>query len=298
MYNGVVIVNKEPGFTSHDVVAKLRGILKQKKIGHTGTLDPAAVGVLPVCLGSATKLCEHFTDKEKEYVAVMRLGAVSDTQDTSGTILAEREVAVSEAEVRAAVLSFLGGYQQTPPMYSALKVGGKKLYELARAGVEVERQPRFVAIRELAIQRVALPEVEFRLVCTKGTYVRTLCHDIGEKLGCGAVMATLCRTRAGEFGLDEALALGQIEELVASGRMAEALRPVDAFFKDLPSITVPEENLRLVKNGNRLALAQVVLDGTVTEGEEVRVYDGDGFFYGLYKYRQEQGVFAPEKMFL
>ncbi|MDR0221397.1 MAG: tRNA pseudouridine(55) synthase TruB [Lachnospiraceae bacterium] len=300
MYNGVIVVYKEAGFTSHDVVAKLRGILQQKKIGHTGTLDPAAVGVLPVCLGAATKLCEHFTDKEKEYAATMRLGMVSDTQDIGdgATVLAERQVTVSESEVEAAALSFLGGYWQTPPMYSALKVDGRKLYELARAGKEVERKSRFVEISELEILRTALPEVELRLVCAKGTYVRTLCHDIGEKLGCGAVMAALCRTRAGEFALDDALTLGQVEGLVADGRIDAAIRPVDSFFQDLPRITIAEEHLRLVMNGNKLAAAQVTMDGEIADTEQIRVYDGTGAFYGIYQYKQKEGIFTPVKMFL
>ncbi|MDE7231820.1 MAG: tRNA pseudouridine(55) synthase TruB, partial [Lachnospiraceae bacterium] len=195
MYNGIMNVYKEAGFTSHDVVAKLRGICKQKKIGHTGTLDPDAVGVLPVCFGSGTKLCDMLTDWDKEYIATLRLGLVTDTQDISGRVLLktdpEKVQAVTEEQASESVMSFLGEYDQIPPMYSALKVNGKKLYELARAGREVERKPRRVQIRELEILEMSLSAIRFRVVCSKGTYIRTLCHDIGQKLGCGGVMKAL-----------------------------------------------------------------------------------------------------------
>ena len=183
MINGIINIYKEAGFTSHDVVAKLRGIVKQKKIGHTGTLDPDAVGVLPVCFGNATKLCDMLTDKSKEYEACLLLGLETDTQDISGTVLAEHEVKVSEQEVLEAIKSFEGVYEQIPPMYSALKVNGKKLYELARQGKEVERQPRKVEISYIRILSCELPEVRFVVGCSKGTYIRTLCDDIGKKLG-------------------------------------------------------------------------------------------------------------------
>ena len=168
-------IYKEAGYTSHDVVAKLRGIVKQKKIGHTGTLDPDAVGVLPVCFGSATKLCDLMTDKSKEYETLMRLGVTTDTQDMSGTILAQSPVSVKASDVEQAILGFVGGYDQVPPMYSALKVNGRKLYELAREGREVERQPRHVDISFIRILDISLPEVRFLVGCSKGTYIRTLC---------------------------------------------------------------------------------------------------------------------------
>ena len=188
MINGIVNVYKEKGYTSFDVVAKLRGILKTRKIGHTGTLDPDAEGVLPVCLGKATKVCDLLTDKNKEYEAVMLLGKVTDTQDITGTVLREAPVAVTEDEVREAVMGFVGDYMQIPPMYSALKVNGKKLCDLARQGVTVERAPRLVQILSTEILSVDLPRVHMRVECSKGTYIRTLCQDIGEKLGCGACM--------------------------------------------------------------------------------------------------------------
>ena len=205
--SGIINVYKEKGWTSHDVVAKLRRILQQKKIGHTGTLDPEAEGVLPVCLGAGTKLCDLLTDTGKTYRAVLLLGCTTDTQDTTGTVLSSRQVTCSQEEAREAVLSFQGSYDQIPPMYSALKVQGKKLYELARAGVEVERKPRAVTIHEIRIEQMDLPEIVFTVSCSKGTYIRTLCHDIGEKLGCGGAMKALQRIRAGGFRIEESKTL-------------------------------------------------------------------------------------------
>ena len=215
MVNGIINIYKEAGFTSHDVVAKLRGIVKQKKIGHTGTLDPDATGVLPVCLGNATKLCDMLTDKSKEYEACMLLGVTTDTQDMSGQVLTRQEVCCTEEEARAAVLSFIGGYDQIPPMYSAIKVNGKKLYELARNGVEIERKPRHVEIPDITILECALPEIRFRVSCSKGTYIRALCADIGDKLGCGAAMKSLIRTRVGNFHIEDAWKLSDVEKMVA-----------------------------------------------------------------------------------
>ena len=183
MYDGIINVYKEKGFTSFDVVAKMRGILGQRKVGHTGTLDPAAEGVLPVCAGKGTRLCDMLTDRDKTYRATLLLGTETDTQDTTGTVLSEKSTDfLKEEEVRDAILSFVGDYEQIPPMYSALKVDGKKLYELAREGKVVERQARPVKIHEIIIESVKLPEVVMTVSCSKGTYIRTLCHDIGEKL--------------------------------------------------------------------------------------------------------------------
>ena len=194
MIDGFINIYKEQGFTSFDVVAKLRGILKQKKIGHTGTLDPMAEGVLLVCLGSATKMCDLLTEKNKTYTCTMLLGKTSDTEDVTGVMTDVTDVYPDEKTVRAAVMSFVGDYMQIPPMYSAIKVNGKKLYELARAGQVIEREPRSVTIHGITIQSVELPRVTFDVSCSKGTYIRSLCRDIGEKLGCGAVMEKLIRT--------------------------------------------------------------------------------------------------------
>lgn len=225
MYHGIINVYKEKGFTSHDVVAKLRGICKQKKIGHTGTLDPEAVGVLPVCLGSATKLCDMLTDKTKEYVAVLKLGVVTDTQDLTGTILEEHPVTMTEEQIREVIFSFQGDQLQIPPMYSALKVNGKKLYELAREGKEVERAARPITIHEIEILKEELPEITIRVSCSKGTYIRTLCHDIGQALLCGGAMASLTRTRVGSFQIGQAYPLAKLQQLSDEGRLSEAVLP-------------------------------------------------------------------------
>lgn len=298
MLNGVIIINKEKGFTSHDVVAKLRGILRQKKIGHTGTLDPEAEGVLPVCLGNATKLCDILTDKKKEYVAGLLLGVRTDTQDMTGTVLQEMPCTAGEEAVREAIASFLGKSLQVPPMYSALKVNGKKLYELAREGKEVERAARPVEIFELEILSVELPEVTFRVLCSKGTYIRTLCADIGEKLGCGGCMKSLNRTRVENFYIKDALTLSQVEQLRDAGRIEEFVIPVDAIFSDLSKITIRQDAAFLLENGNtcRAELLQEAV--SPTDGERFLMYHSDGRFYGIYEYVKREQLFKPYKMFI
>lgn len=299
MINGIINIYKEAGFTSHDVVAKLRGIVKQKKIGHTGTLDPDAVGVLPVCFGNATKLCDMLTDKSKEYRACMLLGETSDTQDASGTILSRTQVNVSEEEVRDAVMSFLGEYDQIPPMYSALKVNGKKLYELARQGVEIERKPRRVEIHHIKIEEINLPRVTFSVGCSKGTYIRTLCADIGDRLGCGALMETLQRTRVGNFHIEQALKLSQIEELVRENRLEEYVIAPNAVFEEYESLTVMPEFDKVLLNGNKLYFKQVrAVRKRFEDGEWIRVYASNGTFTGVYTYCEQEHCFKPYKMFL
>ena len=298
MINGILNVYKEAGFTSHDVVAKLRGICRQKKIGHTGTLDPEAVGVLPVCLGSGTKLCDMLTDKSKEYEAVLLLGQVTDTQDVTGTVLEEHEVTTDEEQAVEAIRSFVGAYEQIPPMYSALKVNGKRLYELARAGKEVERKGRPVEIHSIEILSVSLPEITFRVACSKGTYIRTLCHDIGQKLGCGGTMKSLKRTRVGIFTIDGALKLSQLEELAAQGRLEEKVIPVEAMFTELPALTVKDAFARLIENGNAFYPGQAEESVRTPDGGQVRVYDRKGRFYGIYAFSEEKERYQPVKMFL
>lgn len=302
MYNGIMNVYKEAGFTSHDVVAKLRGICKQKKIGHTGTLDPDAVGVLPVCFGSGTKLCDMLTDWDKEYIATLRLGLSTDTQDLSGQVLfkaeEERLSAVTEEEVRENLMFFLGGYEQIPPMYSALKVNGKKLYELARSGREVERRPRRVEITELEILETDLPRIRFRVVCSKGTYIRTLCHDIGERIGCGGAMEALTRSRVGIFGADQALRLSEIEKLRDDNKISDVIIPPDAVFASARAVTVTAEGKRLLENGNRLPVKLLSEAGSLGEEERLRMYDEAGRFYGIYRYDKGRKEAKPEKMFL
>lgn len=298
MYHGMINVYKEKGFTSHDVVAKLRGICKQKKIGHTGTLDPDAVGVLPVCLGCATRLCDMLTDKDKEYVAVLRLGITTDTQDATGKVLAEKEVSVSEEEVRAVIASFEGEQLQIPPMYSALKVNGKKLYELAREGKEIERKARPIVVHEIEILSENMPEFTIRVKCSKGTYIRTICHDIGQKLSCGGVMVSLKRTKVGNFGIEDAYTLSQIEDMAKEGKLCEILLAVEKVFEKLPEIRVKETAMKALLNGNQLKKEEILmLSDEALKAEEVRVYGADGRFYGVYGYQEGRKLFCPIKMF-
>lgn len=300
MYHGMINVYKEAGFTSHDVVAKLRGICKQKKIGHTGTLDPDAVGVLPVCLGNGTKLCDMLTDKEKEYVAGFRLGMTTDTQDISGKILETKPVTVSLEEVEQCVRTFLGEQQQIPPMYSALKVNGKKLYELAREGKEVERKPRAITIYEIEMIENKLPDFQIRVKCSKGTYIRTLCHDIGQTLRCGAVMTSLIRTKVGMFDVKDAYRLSEIEKMENENRLSGVIVSVEEMFSYLPRATVANRAEIALHNGNTLLLSSVQITEPCffAENDQIRMYDASGKFCGVYRLSQEQGLLKPVKMFL
>lgn len=296
--NGIINVYKEAGYTSHDVVAKLRGICRQKKIGHTGTLDPQATGVLPVCLGNATRVCDLLTGQDKEYVAELLLGVETDTQDTTGQVLRERPVEAAREQIEEAVSGFLGAYSQIPPMYSALKVNGRRLYELARAGKEVERQAREVIIHQLEILEWSLPVVKIRVACSKGTYIRTLCADIGETLGCGGTMKSLLRTRVGSFSVEQALTLGELEALWQAGRQEEAVLPVDGIFREAAALHVKEEFRRLLENGNSFYPEQTCEGETHPVGEWVRVYRTDGSFAGIYAYEDGRKWYKPVKMFL
>lgn len=307
MINGVINIYKERGFTSHDVVAKLRGILKQKKIGHTGTLDPDAEGVLPVCLGKGTRLCDMLTDHSKVYEAVLLLGQSTDTQDVSGNVLQEAPVDVSEEEVREAIMSFVGPYDQIPPMYSALKVNGQKLCDLARAGKEVERKARPVEIYEIQIEEIHLPRVRMTVSCSKGTYIRTLCHDIGEKLKCHGCMESLLRTRVGQFLLKDSLTLAQVEAYRDENRITEIVMPVDQVFSDCPALKLTKEAAKLGYNGNPFTSTQALTENdqmvekssdiSLDGGKWFRVYDPEGVFIGVYAYNSKRDQFRPEKMF-
>ncbi len=298
MYHGIINVYKEAGYTSHDVVARLRGICGQKKIGHTGTLDPDAVGVLPVCLGNGTRLCDMLTDRRKEYIATLRLGMMTDTQDISGKVLEEREVLVSPSEVRKVILSFLGDSMQIPPMYSALKVNGKKLYELAREGKEVERAARPITVYGIEVLQEEHPEYVFKVECSKGTYIRTLCHDIGEKLGCGAVMTKLIRSRVGEFEIEKARTLDELQRLADQGILSEAILPVEKMFEDYPALVVKESSHKAIQNGNQLK-KEDFLENTeeIADGKEIRVYSHQNIFFGIYRYEKRRRLFSPVKMF-
>lgn len=293
--DGIIVIRKEKGYTSHDVVARLRGILHMKKIGHTGTLDPEAEGVLPVALGKATRLVDMITEKEKTYEAVMRLGVVTDTQDMTGTVLRQEEVAVTPEETEEALASFVGEQMQIPPMYSALKVNGKKLYELAREGKTVERKARPVHFFEIRLLEMELPLVRFRVTCSKGTYIRTLCHDIGEKLGCGAAMESLLRTRVGRFELKDSLTLSQVEEAVADGTVEEKILGIEEALKEYPGVFCTKTGDRLLANGN--PLDQNFVSEASKEGW-IRMHFSDGSFAGIYQWDERRGRYYPVKMFL
>lgn len=307
MYNGVIIVNKEAGFTSHDVVAKLRGILKQKKIGHTGTLDPDATGVLPVCLGCATKLCDMLTDRDKTYEAIMLLGKVTDTQDTSGKILEDTDMTalreggkLTDELILDSVMSFLGDYQQIPPMYSALKVNGKKLYELAREGIEIERQPRPVKIISIENVRIDFPRVYMTVTCSKGTYIRTLCHDIGQKLSCGACMESLKRTKVSMFLQKDSLTLGQISQIMESGsNIDDYIISVEKIFEEYPAVKTMEMFDRLLYNGNSVKAEMLDVSGDLILKDQMRVrmYDSKGAFIGVFYYCLKEKLVKCDKMF-
>lgn len=301
MYNGLISVYKEADYTSFDVVACLRGILKQKKIGHTGTLDPKAEGVLLVCLGNGTKLVDMLEDRSKEYECKMLLGTTTDTEDTTGKVLTNvpvNEGSYSEKDITNVIMSFEGGYDQIPPMYSALKVGGKKLYELAREGKEIERKPRPVVLSNIVIKSIELPYVTFSVSCSKGTYIRSLCRDIGEKLGCGACMEYLLRTRVGAFSLDTAKKLDEIRELTEKDIIDSYIFPVEKVFEELPVRTVSVNAKKKIDNGNPLELSDFTEEVNIEESRRYRIHNAEGKFVAVYSYNEEKGLLSPEKMFM
>lgn len=252
MANGILIVDKPDGWTSQDVAAKLRGVFHEKRIGHGGTLDPMATGVLPIFIGRATRGVEFFESAEKEYVAGLKLGTVTNTQDTTGEVLEHNPVTVSREAVAAVLAQFTGQIEQIPPMYSAIKINGQKLYELARKGKEVARQPRRITIFELELLDGAGAEYTLRVRCSKGTYVRTLCHDIGRALGCGACMSSLRRTKAGMFTLQQAITLPQLLEFAKENDPQELLMPVDALFSQYPPLIVELGQAEKLRHGAQI----------------------------------------------
>lgn len=306
MINGILNIKKEKGFTSHDVVAKLRGILHQKKIGHTGTLDPDAEGVLPVCLGKATRLCDRIGDWDKTYVATLLLGKTTDTEDISGMVLEEKPVTVNEENVRDIIASFVGDYEQIPPMYSAKKVGGKKLYELAREGIVIERKSCPVTIFAIDIQEINLPRVTFSVHCSKGTYIRSLCRDIGEKAGCGGCMETLIRTQVAFFDIREALTIAEVETFRDKGELLDYIRSIDSVFTEYPSVCVSQEAEKKLYNGNPIPWTTCVVEDYSQNNSAVldkdsselyRVYDKERHFIGIYKKKPGSRMLHPDKLF-
>lgn len=271
MANGILIVDKPAGWTSQDVAAKLRGVFHERRIGHSGTLDPMATGVLVLFVGRATRAVEFAERDSKEYLAGLRLGLVTNTQDTSGETLETHPVSVTREELDAALDAFRGDISQIPPMYSAIKIGGKKLYELARKGQEVERKPRNITIFELAVEDGSGSDWDLRVRCSKGTYVRTLCHDIGQSLGCGGCMSSLRRTRAGRFTLEQAVTMEQILAFAQEHDPAELLMPVDALFAQHPALIVTLGQTEKLKHGAAISDWHFA-DGTY------RVYSETGEF--------------------
>jgi tRNA pseudouridine synthase B len=299
MINGIINIFKEKNFTSHDVVAKMRGILKQKKIGHTGTLDPDATGVLLVCLGNATKLCDIITDRTKEYEAEMLFGVTTDTQDISGKVIKTSDVIPSDEEIKKAIEKFSKSYMQLPPMYSALKVNGKKLVDLAREGVEVERKKRLVNIYSLDILELKYPKAKLRVKCGKGTYIRTLCHDIGESLGCGASLTSLIRTEVSGFRAENAITLNTLEKLRDEDKIKDILISTDRVFESLKKLYVNDESRKYAYNGNKLNNKNFTkLDTYFSNNEKVCIYDLDKKFLGVYEFLENENAFKPYKLFL
>jgi tRNA pseudouridine55 synthase len=297
--NGILNVYKESGYTSNDVVAKLRGILRQRRIGHAGTLDPAATGVLPVLLGSATRISEWVMDHEKEYRAILVLGVETGTQDLTGSVLRTYDGPFPcEDEIRQAVLSFAGGYEQLPPMYSAKQVNGKRLYELAREGKVVERKKVFVSIPAITVERIDLPEVTIDVRCSKGTYIRTLCHDIGKKLGPGASMKELTRTSAGGFSIDDAVTLSQIEAIASEGRISEKIVPVEELFLDCLRVrTLTAQAQKKLLNGNALTTSELSLP-PAGAGDLIRMCTSEGSFLAIYRFEPGKKRYVPYRMFV
>ena len=297
MVNGIINVYKESGFTSHDVVAKMRGIFGQKKIGHTGTLDPDAQGVLPVCLGKATKVCDLLTDKDKVYKATMLLGIQTDTLDISGKVCNKAVVNVTEQQVRDVISTFVGTIEQVPPMYSALKVNGKKLYELAREGKTIERKARKVSIYDITIDEICLPEVVMTVSCSKGTYIRSLCDDIGTKLGCYGCMKDLLRTKVACFDIGDAYKISEIEKLKES-----IVLPVDMLFENIPAVNTVLMAQKLIENGNRIPAEMINADGNkqrkYDDEGRYRIYNPEDSFVGIYTYKAETDDFKPVKIFM
>ena len=304
MKSGIINVYKEAGYTSFDVVAKLRGILHVKKIGHTGTLDPDATGVLPICIGKATKVCDLLTNKDKSYTTTLLIGKSTDTYDISGTVTNESEVNVTENEVINAINSFLGEIEQIPPMYSAIKVNGKKLYELARQGKVIDRQARKVTIYNIEVIDISLPRIIMRIDCSKGTYIRSLCNDIGEKLGCFGCMESLVRNKVGDFDIENAIKIEEIEKIYNENNIDKVLLPVDYVFSSYPKGVILDDSKKYALNGAKLGMSNLV-DGRINfelheenvknYNKFLRLYLENGKFVGLYKRVKDNLIL--EKMF-
>ena len=296
MFNGIISIYKEKGYTSHDVVAKARRILSEKKIGHTGTLDPQAEGVLPLCIGQATKVVQYITDADKCYEAEVILGAYTTTEDQTGEIVETFDVKVTREEIEQVVASFKGTYHQIPPMYSAIKLNGVRLYELARKGIVVERPKREVKIYDCKIiSWLTDKQFKIQVHCSKGTYIRTLCTDIGQKLGCGAYMGDLLRTKAGMFTLENSISLGDLE--TDKENIAQYLYPLEEIFSQYPKVHIKSSASKRLCNGNKLTEDDFFDLEAKPYQEFVRVYNSNGAFVALYRFDRQDNDFKVEKMF-
>ena len=294
MKSGLIVINKEAGFTSFDVVAKLRGILHMKKIGHTGTLDPSACGVLPIVIGKATKAVDFMDDHDKAYIATIEFGKTTDTYDSDGEVLKTSDLVVTKEEVEEELLKFMGKQKQLPPMYSAKKVNGKKLYELARKGIEIERVACDIEIYDLKLISFSYPEAKISVSCSKGTYIRSLIHDLGQNLGCGAMMTGLLRTKACGFSLEESFFLSDIEKLFDENCLDNIIHPLDELFHYKKVYCLPESD-KLLENGNRIPL-DLAKPVEAQIDERLSVYHSDGRFAGIFK--KQEDCYKPEKFFL
>lgn len=287
--DGIINIYKEAGYTSHDVVAVVRRILHQKKVGHTGTLDPAAQGVLPICIGRGTKLADYIMAEKKGYRAMITLGITTDTQDAEGNVLESMPVDFDTERIQEVVSTFVGEIWQTPPMYSAIKIQGKKLYELARQGKEVERPKRHVTIHSIDILRFMPPnQFEMDVVCSKGTYIRSLAADIGQALGCGGHMHHLLRTMSGRFTLETAITLEQLQNLADADRLADAVMPMDKALCELNRVWIHQKASKRLYNGGKIYSGYFVKsDRLLTVGERVLAYDSLQELTGIYEVAQE-----------
>ena len=297
--DGIFNIYKEKGFTSHDVVAIVRRTIHMKKVGHTGTLDPDAEGVLPVCVGKATKLSDVIMDGRKSYRAMLRLGITTTTEDASGEVLETKEVEYNEDRIREVVASFIGKLEQVPPMYSAVKINGKKLYELAREGKEIQRKSRTIEVYDIRIRQFLPPDrVEIDVDCSKGTYIRTLCADIGKALGCGGHMAELLRTATGAFSLENAIKLDELKALAEQEKAEEALLTMEEALKDFPVVKVSEKSAKFLYNGGKIQERFFTeKPASSQEGDIVVVYDHENNLVGLYEIKKDENYFIkPYKM--
>ncbi|HEX6121811.1 MAG TPA: tRNA pseudouridine(55) synthase TruB [Ktedonobacterales bacterium] len=300
--DGIFAINKATGMTSHDVVARVRRLAHQKRVGHAGTLDPAADGVLPVCLGHATRIVEYLSERGKAYRATIRFGLVTDTYDTEGQVIRQAPVALTREEIAAVLPDFLGAQQQVPPIYSAIKVGGRKLYELARAGESVTPEPRTVRIDALTIVRWQSPDLVLDVECGKGTYIRSLAYDLGEQLGPGAHLAALTRTRSGPFTLAQSLTLEALEAALADGTWRDHLFAADEALLGWRAAILGTASETRMRNGQLLRFAEDVGatpangDDSLADGTLLRAYTVDGRFLGILRWQHDGAAWQPHKV--